>query len=119
MRVAVTSRGRDLNSELDPRFGRAGWFIVLDTDTGEHEVVDNQQNLNAAQGAGVQAAQTIVNQNVEAILTGHCGPKAFRVLDAAGIKVFLGADGTVAAAVAKLMGGGYRASPRPDVEGHW
>jgi len=119
MKVAVTSRGRDLDSELDPRFGRASCFIVLNTETGEHEVVDNQQNLNAAQGAGVQAAQTIVNQKVEAVLTGHCGPKAFRVLETAGIKVFLGAEGTVADAMAKLMGGGYRASEMHDVEGHW
>jgi predicted Fe-Mo cluster-binding NifX family protein len=119
MKIAVTSQGHDLDSELDPRFGRASYFIVVDTETKEHEIVDNEQNLNAAQGAGVQAAQTIVNHQVEAVLTGHCGPKAFRVLDAAGIKVFLGVEGSVATALEQLLAGGYQAAQVPDVDGHW
>jgi len=119
MKIAVTAQGRDLDSELDCRFGRASCFIVVDTDSGEHEVVDNAQNLSAAQGAGIQAAQTIVNQRVDAVLTGHCGPKAFSVLDRAGIKVFLGAEGSIEKAIEHVLAGDYRAAQTPDVAGHW
>jgi predicted Fe-Mo cluster-binding NifX family protein len=119
MKVAVTSQGPALSNPLDPRFGRASCFIVLDTETGQHHVVDNTQNVNAAQGAGVQAAQTVANLKVEAVLTGHCGPKAFRVLDAAGIKVYLADEGTVEEAVEKLKAGEYKVAQGADVEGHW
>lgn len=119
MKIAVTAQGRDLECELDCRFGRASCFIVVDTDSGEHEVVDNTQNLNAAQGAGVQAAQTIVSQRVDAVVTAHCGPKAFSVLDRAGIKVFLGAEGSIEKAIERALAGEYQAAQTPDVEGHW
>jgi predicted Fe-Mo cluster-binding NifX family protein len=119
MKIAVTSQGENMNSEVDPRFGRAKRFIVLDTDTGEQQVVDNTQNLNAVQGAGVQAAQTVVELGVDAVLTGNCGPKAFRVLEAAGIKIYLGVEGEIEAAVAKLKSGQYKAADNFNVEGHW
>lgn len=119
MKVAVTSQGKTIDSELDQRFGRASCFIVVDTETGEHKVVDNTQNLNAAQGAGVQAAQAVANLRVEAVMTGHCGPKAYRALNAAGIKIYLGVEGTVQEAVKNLKDGKYKESSSPDVEGHW
>jgi predicted Fe-Mo cluster-binding NifX family protein len=108
-----------MTSETDPRFGRARCFVVVDTETGEHEAVDNAMNLNAAQGAGVQAAETVARMAVDAVATGHCGPKAFRVLSAAGIKVYTGVEGTVEAAVDKLKTGEYREAEAPDVESHW
>ena len=95
MKVVVTSQGTKLNSETDPRFGRAKCFILVDTVTGTHQVVDNTQNLNAAQGAGIQAAQTVARLKAEAVLTGHCGPKAFDTLDAVGIKVVNDVMGTI------------------------
>lgn len=119
MKIAVTSQGPEMSSELDPRFGRASCFIVVDTESGENRVSDNSQNLNSAQGAGVQAAQAVANLGVEAVMTGHCGPKAFQVLDAAGIKIYLGAKGTVETAVKSLLAGEYTAAKRPDVDGHW
>ena len=119
MKVAVTSQGKEMNSGVDPRFGRASCFIVVDTDTGDHRVVDNTQNLNAAQGAGVQAAQAVAELKVEAVLTGHCGPKAFRVLDAAGIKVYLGIEGTVQDALEMLKAGQCKEADSHNVEGHW
>jgi len=117
--MAVTAQGPLASSEVDPRFGRASCFIVVDTEGGENQVFDNTQNLNAVQGAGVQAAQTVANLGVEALMTGHCGPKAFRILDAAGIKVYLGAEGTVETAVKNFQAGEYKPAQRPDVEGHW
>lgn len=119
MRVAVTSQGKELTSEVDPRFGRAACFLIVDTDTGEHRAVDNSQNLNAAQGAGIQAAQTVAGQRVDAVLTGHCGPKAFQVLRQGGIEVYLGATGTVAEALERLDQGDLEAAAGHDVEGHW
>ena len=119
MKVAVTSVGDTLDSAVDPRFGRAATFVLVDTDSGEFEAVDNAQNLHAAQGAGIQAAQTVARHSVEYVITGHCGPKAYRALDAAGIKVALVADGTVAEAIEKLKAGEIRPSQGADVEGHW
>ncbi len=95
MKIAVTAQGTDLESQVDPRFGRTKYFVVIDTDSDNFEVVDNAQNLNAAQGAGIQAVRNVAELGVEAVLTGHCGPNAFRTLTAAGIKVFTGASGTV------------------------
>ena len=119
MKVAVTAQGREMTSQVDPRFGRAACFLVVDTETGEHLVVDNTQNLNAAQGAGIQAAQTVVNQGVAAVLTGHCGPKAFRTLQAAGVEIYVGVAGTVREALAGLAAGTLQRADSHDVNGHW
>ena len=119
MKVAVSAVGKTLDSAVDPRFGRAAGFVLVDTDTGQHEAIDNTQNLHAMQGAGVQAAQTIARHNAEYVITGHCGPKAFRALEAAGIKVVTGVEGTVAEAVEKLQAGDAKPTHSADVEGHW
>ena len=119
MKVAITSTGETVDSPVDPRFGRAAKFIVFDTETSESQVVDNSQNLNAVQGAGIQAAESVSRLGVECIITGHCGPKAFRGLQAAGIKVVLGAEGTVDEAIKKFMAGELTAADNPDVEPRW
>ena len=76
-------------------------------------------NLNAAQGAGIQAGRNVVELGVEAVITGHVGPKAFATLQAGGVKVYCGASGTVAEAVDQYKNGGLQAAPAPDVQGHW
>lgn len=119
MKIVVTAQGPTMDSEVDPRFGRARCFIVVDTDEGTHRVEDNGQNLNAAQGAGVQAAQTVADLGVDAVLTGNCGPKAFKVLGAAGIAVHVNVDGTVADAVKEFAAGSLQETAEPNVEGHW
>jgi predicted Fe-Mo cluster-binding NifX family protein len=119
MKLAVTAGGRTLEAPVDPRFGRAAFFIVVDADTGVFETHDNAQNLNAAQGAGIQAAQTLSRLGAEVVITGHCGPKAFHTLQAAGIKVVVGAEGTVAAAVAAFKSGRLKPTQAADVESHW
>lgn len=119
MRIAVTSTGASPDSSIDERFGRAKYFVIYDSETENYTAVDNSQNMNAAQGAGVQAANIVSSQDVGALLTGHCGPKAFRALQAAGIEVVNGASGTVKEAVAEYMKGSYKRSEAPDVEGHW
>ena len=119
MKVAVTSKGPTLDDEVDPRFGRAQVFLVVDTDTGEFKVVDNRQNLEAAQGAGIQAARIVAEHGAEVVITGHCGPNAFRTLSAAGIKVAIGAEGSVGEAVEKFKKGELKPVDDADVEGHW
>jgi predicted Fe-Mo cluster-binding NifX family protein len=119
MKVAVTSKGRTLESPMDPAFGRAKGFIVVDTDSGEFEFVGNEQNVNAAQGAGIQAAGNVANLGVECVISGHCGPKAFRTLSAAGVKVMVGGSGTVGEVLEKFKAGELSAAEEADVESHW
>ena len=119
MKIAVTSAGKDLNADLDPRFGRAAYFIIVDSDTMDFEAVENRQNLNLPQGAGIQAGKTIVDNKAEVLITGHCGPKAFKVLRAAGVKIVTGGSGTVADAIEKYKNGELKPTAVADVEGHW
>jgi predicted Fe-Mo cluster-binding NifX family protein len=119
MKIAVSSQGKTLNDAVDQRFGRAAGFVIVDTEDGSVTPIDNVQNLNAVQGAGIQAAKTVVDSGAEVVLTGHCGPKAFRALSAAQIKVCTGADGTVGEAVEKYKRGEFEVAGDADVEGHW
>jgi len=119
MKVAVTSQGRELTSPVDPRFGRARYFILVDTETGQATAADNSQNLNAAQGAGVQAGRNVVELGAAAVITGHVGPKAFATLQAGGVRVYTGASGSVAEAIEQLKAGKLQQSTGADVEGHW
>ena len=119
MNAIVTVAGKSLTDAVDPRFGRARHFLLVNTETGETSAHDNTQNLNAAQGAGIQAAETVVRLGAEAVVTGNVGPKAFRVLSAAGVKVYLVAAGTGAAAIEQLKRGELTECKEPNVEGHW
>ena len=119
MNIAITAKGETLESEVDPRFGRAAKFIIYDTETGEFAAMDNAQNLNAAQGAGIQAAQNVINTGSKALLTGHCGPKAFRTLTAGEVTVYANIEGTVKEAIEKFKAGKLEVANSADVEGHW
>lgn len=119
MKIAITSSGTDLSAPLDPRFGRAAHFIVVDLENGTFSTVDNQVNLEAAQGAGIQAAETIMRAGAAALITGHCGPKAFRVLQAAGIPIHPCKAATVAEAISLYRSAALPAMSAADVEGHW
>jgi len=119
MKIAFTTSGTDLSAPLDSRFGRAPKFIIYDTGNNVFEVVDNAQNLNAAQGAGIQSAQNIARLGVGALVTGHCGPKAFRTLQAAGIKIYNTAALTITEALEQYRAGKLNEAGSADVEGHW
>ena len=119
MKIAVTAAGPTLDSPLDPRFGRAAYFILYDQESQIFEAADNSPSLNAVQGAGIQAAEKIVKLGAEALISGHCGPKAFRVLAAAGIAVYNTEAGTVAEALAELTAGNLTQAASADVAGHW
>ena len=119
MKIVFTTSGDGLDAPLDDRFGRAPKFLVYDLEGGTFEVVDNERNLNAAQGAGIQAAETVARLGASCIVTGHCGPKAFRVLSAAGIKIFNTDASTAAAALELYRSGKLVEAGSADVEGHW
>jgi predicted Fe-Mo cluster-binding NifX family protein len=119
MKIVITSQGPEASSPVDPRFGRARCFVVFDTETGQFTSADNTQNLNAAQGAGIQAGKAVVELGAAAVVTGHVGPKAFSTLQAGGIKVYTGATGAVADAVQKFQAGTLEEAGAPNVEGHW
>lgn len=119
MKIAITAQGEQMQSPVDPRFGRAKWFIVVDTDTGSFEAMDNKKNFDAAQGAGIQAGRNAAELGVEAVVTGNVGPKAFATLKAAGIDVYVGAKETVQEALDNFMAGALEPAQDANVESHW
>ncbi len=119
MKIAITASGPTLDSPVDQRFGRAASFILFDTATRDHTTLDNVQALDSAQGAGIQAAEAVTRAGAESLITGHCGPKAFRVLSDAGVRVCTGAGGSVAEAIAAFESGKLTQAKSADVEGHW
>ena len=119
MKVAISSEGKDLLSSVDLRFGRAKGFLIYDMDSNESEYVDNKQNLDAAQGAGIQSAKTVIDAGAEAVITGNVGPKAFTTLNAAGVKIYLFKDGNVKSAIDQLRKGELELTSNANVEGHW
>lgn len=119
MKIALTTSGETLTAPLESRFGRAPRFLLYDLATDTFELVDNSRNLNAAQGAGIQAAQNVVRAGAASLITGHCGPKAFRVLQESGIPVYLAETGTVAEVIEQYRSGSLDLQEQADVEGHW
>ena len=119
MKIAVTSKGPDLDSQVDPRFGRAAFILVVDPETFEFEVINNAENANAFKGAGIQAATMVSDRGAEVLLTGYCGPNAFRALNAAKIKVASDVKGTVKDAVKSFVEGNLTYSDQANVEGQW
>ena len=119
MKIAITAQGKELSSEIDLRFGRAKWLIVVDTETGEFKAHDNAVNLNAAQGAGIQTGQNIANLGVEAVITGNIGPNAFKTLNAASVKIFLAKKQTVSEAIDSFKTGKLEVVDQANVKGHW
>ena len=120
MKLAVTAQGRELDSPVDIRFGRAGGFLVVDTETGEVEYLGNAEASGAGQGAGIQAAKLMAAHGVQGILTGHCGPNAFRALQAAKIRVYTGlTGGSIREAIEQFKAGALQEATGADVQGHW
>lgn len=119
MKVAVTVKGTTLDSELDPRFGRANYILVVDTETLEFKEFDNSANKNAFKGAGIQAAALVSEQDAKVLITGFCGPNAFKTLEAAGIKVVSDQSGRAIDAVQKFKQGDVEYADSANKDGHW
>ncbi len=119
MKIAITAQGKELSSEIDLRFGRARWIIVVDSQTGDFAAHDNVVNLNAVQGAGIQTGQNIANLDVEVVITGNVGPNAFKTLNTAGVKIFLAEKQTAQEALDLFKVGKLKEVDGANVEGHW
>lgn len=104
MKIAITSKGKTLDAEIDPRFGRAEYILIVDTGSLSVEVLDNSKNATLLQGQGIQAAAMVNDNGASILLTGFCGPSAFEALKKAGIKVAI-VSGTVREAVHAFKGG--------------
>ena len=107
MKLVLSSVGPDLNAQIDPRFGRCEWLVTVDSDSLDFDCSQNPA-ITLSQGAGIQAAQFVVDSQAEALVTGHVGPNAFQVIDAAGIKIYEGTGLTVQQAIEKINNGSLR-----------
>ena len=119
MKIAVSSQGPGFDSPIDPRFGRAAYILIIDTGSSGVEVLDNSENLNAFKGAGIQAAAMVSDRGAEVLLTGFCGPNAFKTLQAAGVKVANDVSGTVREAIDAFSKGKFSLAADASVEGQW
>ena len=118
MKIGVTSAGKSLDSQVDPRFGRAACFIIIDTETMDFSVIENE-NVAAAGGAGISSAKVVIDTGVEAVLTGNCGPNAERTLNGGKVKLYTGVSGTVNEAVELFKSGKLTQADGPNVQSHF
>jgi predicted Fe-Mo cluster-binding NifX family protein len=118
MKIAITSTGRTLDSQVDQRFGRAACFIIVDTDKADIFNVFDNENIAAGGGAGISSAKVVIDAGAEAVLTGNCGPNAERTLTAAGVKLYTSVIGTVAEAIEHFKNGRLTMASGPNVEPH-
>ncbi|MFP4655737.1 MAG: NifB/NifX family molybdenum-iron cluster-binding protein [Methanohalobium sp.] len=117
MIIGVTATGNNLNDSMDPKFGRSQYFVIVDSETMEFDSFENP-GVSASGGAGIQAAQAIADRNVDVLITGNVGPKAFSVLSKANIKVVTGASGTVKQAIDDFKSGLLDETDNPTVKAH-
>ena len=115
MKIAVTASGAGLDAEVDPRFGRCANFVLVDPETMAFEEVENT-NVSMGGGAGIQSAQLVADKGAKVVLTGNCGPNAYRALQAAGVEVIVGVSGTVREAVENYKAGAFAPTDAPNVD---
>ena len=118
MKICVTAMSDRIDAQVDRRFGRCAYFVIVDADTMEYEAVSNK-GVNAMGGAGIQAAQSVVDKGIDVVLTGNIGPNAYQVLSAAGTQIITGVTGTIQEEVARFKRGEYTAISQPTVHGHY
>jgi predicted Fe-Mo cluster-binding NifX family protein len=118
MKIAISAAGPGLEAEIDPRFGRCGYFVIVDTETMDAESIENGSSM-ASGGAGTSAGQAIAEKGVETVITGNCGPNAFGVLNSAGIKVITGVSGKVKEAVERYTKGELQENAGANVPDHF
>ena len=118
MKIAISATGPSLDAEVDPRFGRCQYFLIIDPDTMEFEAIDNTNKM-ASGGAGIASAQAVAGKGVQVVLTGDCGPNAYRTLEAAGIQVVTGVSGNIRKAIEQYKSGEFKTTSGPNVSAHF
>jgi predicted Fe-Mo cluster-binding NifX family protein len=117
MRIGISATEPSLDADVDPRFGRCRYFVIVDPDTMEFEDLENTSQM-ASGGAGIASAQLVASKGVQAILTGNCGPNAYQTLEAAGVEVITGVSGRVRDAIEGYKSGSYKSASGPTVDAH-
>jgi predicted Fe-Mo cluster-binding NifX family protein len=112
MKICVTAQGYNLDAQVDPRFGRCEYFLIVDPETLQYEAIRNP-NIEASGGAGIQSGQIMAERQVKAVVTGNVGPNAFQTLNAAGISIMTGASGKVRQAIEKYKKGELKPTQGP------
>lgn len=118
MMIAFPSKGSDLDAFLDGRFGRSPRFLLVDSETGAWEPLENGDNVGASQGSGIQSAQTVIGAGAQVVVSNHCGPKAFKVLQAAKIPLLQCDPGPIREILEAYRAGKLREMEAPDRTGH-
>ena len=118
MKVAVSSSGTNLDSQIDPRFGRCAYFVIVNTDDMSFEAFDNEA-IALGGGAGIQSSQFVASKGAGAIITGNVGPNAVHTLSAAGVEIFMGQTGSVREALERYRRGDIKPQGSPNVTDHY
>lgn len=118
MKIAVSSSGMDLSAQIDPRFGRCAFFVIVETDDMSFEAFNNE-SIALGGGAGIQAAQFVASKGAKAVITGNCGPNAVQTLGASNVEIFVGHSGTVREAMEKYKRGDMTSTKVPNVANHY
>jgi predicted Fe-Mo cluster-binding NifX family protein len=118
VKIAVSAVGNTLDAQVDRRFGRCSYFVIVDSETMMAEAISNMA-AGAMGGAGIQAAQNIASKGVKIVITGNVGPNAFQTLSTAGIEIVTGASGTVRETIEKYKKGELSRTGTPTVRGHF
>jgi predicted Fe-Mo cluster-binding NifX family protein len=117
MKICISSTGKNLDAVVDQRFGRCQYFLIVDTETMKVKTISNESTLSSG-GAGIQAAQIVTKEDIGSVITGNIGPNAFQILQAAGIKVYTGAEGTIKEAIDNYKKGKLKETGSANVESH-
>ncbi len=118
MKICITAQGKDLETQVDPRFGRCQYFVIADTDSGETEVMENS-NKDGMGGVGIQSGQAMAEKGVKVVLTGNVGPNAFQTLEAAGVNVITGVSGSIKEVIERYKKGEFESTQGPSVDSHF
>ena len=118
MKICITAQGDNLDADVDPRFGRCKYFIIVNTETLEFEAISNP-NIDSSCGAGIQSGQLIAQKQVSSVLTGNVGPNAFTTLKAVGVEVITGVSGKIKDAIEKYKSNGFQTTKGPSVDSHF
>mgnify|MGYP006281427439 FL=1 len=117
MKIGISATGPDLEAQVEPRFGRCPYFLIVDPQSLDFEALENPSTASMG-GAGIQSAQLMSDKGVSTVLTGNCGPNAFRTFEAANIHVVTGVSGPVRQAVEQFQSGALEPSGSANVASH-
>ncbi len=118
MKIALTSTGTDLDSEIDPRFGRCAYFLIVNPDDMSFEAIENE-SMSLGGGAGIQSGQFIASTGATVVITGNVGPNASRTLSAAGLDVIVGVSGSIREAIDRYKKGELSPTGQANVPDHY